>query len=74
MLECLRAYRDIGFAGILRSDHVPTVEGDHAAVAGYSHQARLHAIGYLRGLCEAVEREAAAAQPAAGARPSGVTS
>ncbi|MEN3284048.1 MAG: mannonate dehydratase [Solirubrobacteraceae bacterium] len=74
MLECLRAYRDIGFAGVLRSDHVPTVEGDLAAVAGYSHQARLHAIGYLRGLCEAVEREAAAAQPPAGAKPSAVTS
>jgi mannonate dehydratase len=73
ILECLRAYRDIGFDGVLRSDHVPTVEGDQADVAGYSHQARLHAIGYLAGLREAVLREAPA-QPADGARPSAVTS
>lgn len=61
MLECLRAYRDIDFAGVLRSDHVPLIEGDQAAVAGYSHQARLHAIGYLVGLREAVLKEARAA-------------
>jgi mannonate dehydratase len=73
LLECLRAYRDIGFGGVLRSDHVPTVEGDQADVAGYSHQARLHAIGYLAGLREAVLREAAA-QSDDGARPSAVTS
>lgn len=56
MLACMRAYREIGFQGVLRSDHVPTIEGDVAAVAGYSHHARLHAIGYIAGL-----REAAAA-------------
>ena len=28
MLACMRAYRDIGFDGVLRPDHVPTVEGD----------------------------------------------
>lgn len=57
MLACMRAYRDIGFEGVLRSDHVPVVDGDSAAVAGYSHQARLHAIGYLMGLREAVAAE-----------------
>lgn len=57
MLACFRAYRDIGFSGVLRSDHVPLVEGDQAAVAGYSHQARLHAIGYMVGLREAVLSE-----------------
>lgn len=60
MLECMRAYRDIGFEGVLRSDHVPTLTGDTAAVAGYSHQARLHAIGYIVGLREAVYAEAGA--------------
>jgi mannonate dehydratase len=73
MLACMRAYRDAGFTGVLRSDHVPTIEGDQADVAGYSHHARLHAIGYMTGLREAVEREAAA-QSAGGARPSAVTS
>ena len=73
MLACMRAYRDIGFDGVLRSDHVPTVEGDQAEVAGYSLHARLHAIGYLTGLVEAVAAEQPA-QSADGASPSAVTS
>jgi mannonate dehydratase len=54
MLACMRAYRDIGFDGVLRPDHVPTVEGDSNAHAGYSAFGRLYAIGYIRGLREAV--------------------
>jgi mannonate dehydratase len=53
MLACMRAYREIGFEGVLRTDHSPTLEGDSAAVAGYSQQARLFAIGYVTGLREA---------------------
>jgi len=54
MLACMKAYRDIGFDGVLRPDHVPTVEGDSNADAGYSAFGRLYAIGYIRGLHEAV--------------------
>jgi mannonate dehydratase len=54
MLACMQAYRDIGFDGVLRPDHVPTVEGDSNAHAGYSSFGRLYAIGYIRGLREAV--------------------
>ena len=54
MLACIRAYRDIGFDGVSRPDHVPTVEGDSNANAGYSSFGRLYAIGYIRGLREAV--------------------
>lgn len=54
MLACMRAYRDIGFNGVLRPDHVPTVEGDNNDEAGYSAFGRLYAIGYIRGLREAV--------------------
>jgi mannonate dehydratase len=57
MLACLKAYRDIGFNGVLRPDHVPTVEGDSNANAGYSSFARLYAIGYIRGLRQAVYAE-----------------
>jgi mannonate dehydratase len=57
MLACMRAYRDIGFEGVLRPDHVPTVEGDSNANAGYSSFGRLYAIGYIRGLREAVYAE-----------------
>src|SRR5207244_11108116 len=41
MLACMRAYRDIGFEGELRTHHTPTLDGDAAAVAGYSRQALL---------------------------------
>ena len=54
MLACMKAYRDISFAGVMRPDHVPTVEGDSNADAGYSSFGRLYAIGYIRGLREAV--------------------
>jgi mannonate dehydratase len=54
MLACMRAYKDIGFEGVLRPDHVPTVEGDSNANAGYSSFGRLYAIGYIRGLRQAV--------------------
>ncbi len=57
MLACLRAYRDIGFEGVLRPDHVPTVEGDSNENAGYSAFGRLYAIGYIRGLRQAVYSE-----------------
>jgi mannonate dehydratase len=54
MLACLQAYKDIGFEGVLRPDHVPTVEGDTNDDAGYSAFGRLYAIGYIRGLQQAV--------------------
>jgi len=57
MLACMHAYRDIDFDGVLRPDHVPTVEGDTNENAGYSAFGRLYAIGYIRGLHQAVYPE-----------------
>ncbi|MCP5096632.1 MAG: TIM barrel protein [Chloroflexi bacterium] len=54
MLACMRAYREIGFDGVLRPDHVPTVEGDSNENAGYSSFGRLFALGYIHGLRQAV--------------------
>lgn len=54
MLACMEAYRDVGFDGVLRPDHVPTMEGDDNNLPGYSALGRLYAIGYIRGLREAV--------------------
>jgi mannonate dehydratase len=54
MLACMRAYREIGFTGVLRPDHVPTMEGDVNDEPGYSGIGRLYAIGYIRGLRQAV--------------------
>jgi mannonate dehydratase len=57
MLACMRAYRDIGFEGVLRPDHVPTMEGDSNDRPSYSSIGRLFAIGYVKGLREAVYGE-----------------
>ena len=54
MLACMQAYKGINFEGVLRPDHVPTVEGDSNENAGYSSFGRLYAIGYIRGLQQAV--------------------
>ena len=54
MVACMRAYREIGFEGVLRPDHVPTMAGDSNDHAGYSAIGRLFAIGYLKGIREAV--------------------
>jgi mannonate dehydratase len=57
MLACMRAYRDIGYEGVCRPDHVPTMEGDSNDRPSYSSIGRLFAIGYLKGLREAVYAE-----------------
>ncbi len=56
MLACMEAYRDAGFEGVLRPDHVPTMEGDSNDRPGYSSVGRLFAIGYITGLRQAVYR------------------
>ena len=55
MLEAMRCYQEIGFTGPMRPDHVPTLEGDDNTTAGYTTRGRLYAIGYMRGLMEAVQ-------------------
>ena len=57
MLACMKAYRDIGFEGVLRPDHVPTMEGDSNDNPAYSDIGRLFAIGYIKGLRQAVYAE-----------------
>ena len=50
MLAAMKAYKDIGFDGPMRPDHVPTMRGDSNENAGYSAIGRLYAVGYMRGL------------------------
>ena len=57
MAACMRAYRDIGYDGICRPDHVPTMEGDSNEEPGYSSIGRLFGFGYIIGLREAVYSE-----------------
>lgn len=54
MAECMRAYRDVGFTGPLRPDHVPTMAGEANDRPGYQALGRLFAAGYIRGLQHAV--------------------
>ena len=41
---------------VMRPDHVPTLEGESNAAPGYHVLGRLFALGYLRGLMEAVQK------------------
>ena len=57
MVACMRAYRDVGFDGVCRPDHVPTMEGDSNDKPSYSDIGRLFAIGYIKGIEDAVYGE-----------------
>ena len=50
MAAAIRALKEIGFAGPLRPDHVPVLEGEDDSEPGYTMQGRLFAFGYIRGL------------------------
>lgn len=57
MFEAMRAYRDVGFTGPMRPDHVPRMEGETGEASGYTMLGRLFAVGYMKGLMEGVARE-----------------
>ncbi len=57
MLAAMRAWAEVGFGGPIRPDHVPTLAGESNANPGYELLGRLHAIGYMTGLIEAVNSE-----------------
>lgn len=68
MHACMKAWADVGFNGIIRPDHVPllpTLEKGHdtgykaqgyfsGKASGYTMVGRLFAVGYIRGLLDAV--------------------
>jgi len=55
MLEAMACYHEIGFDGPMRPDHVPTLYGEPNDPPGYTTRGRLYAVGYMRGLMEAVQ-------------------
>ncbi len=56
MYEAMKTYYEIGFKGPIRPDHVPTMAGDSNEHPGYSNIGALFAIGYMRGLIEAISK------------------
>ena len=56
MFEAMRTYRDVGFRGVVRPDHVPTMAGEANDAPGYQILGRLFALGYIKGLVEATAK------------------
>ena len=56
MVAAMRAYREVGFDGPIRPDHVPQLYAEDDGEPGYTMQGRLFAYGYIRGLIQATER------------------
>ena len=57
MFEAMRTYRDVGYSGVVRPDHVPTMAEEPNDTPGYQILGRLFALGYIKGLSEAVAKE-----------------
>ena len=55
MPAMLKLYHELGFTGPLRVDHVPTMAGETNAQPGYETLGRLFAIGYTRGVVQALK-------------------
>ena len=53
MAAAMQAYRDIGFDGPIRPDHVPQLVGEDDGEPGYTTKGRLFAWGFMRGLMQA---------------------
>jgi mannonate dehydratase len=50
MFEALRTYRDVGYMGLIVSDHTPAIEGD----TPWGHRGRAFNIGYVRAMIQAL--------------------
>jgi mannonate dehydratase len=50
MAQAIRTYREIGYGGPIRPDHVPQLVGEDDGEPGYTMLGRLFAYGYIRGL------------------------
>lgn len=52
MPAMIRLYRELGFQGPIRVDHVPTMAGEDNTHPGYGALGRLFAVGYLKGILD----------------------
>lgn len=56
MVAAMAAYREAGFTGPMRPDHVPQLIGEENGEPGYTMLGRLFAYGYMRGLMQSAEK------------------
>ncbi|MGH9161403.1 MAG: mannonate dehydratase [Vicinamibacteraceae bacterium] len=54
MVDVLGTYREIGYNGFVRVDHVPLLATESGEYDGYGMHGHVFAIGYLKGLTEAI--------------------
>jgi mannonate dehydratase len=52
MVAAVKAYREVGFQGPIRPDHVPQMVGEDQGEPGYTMLGRLFAYGYIRALLQ----------------------
>lgn len=57
MVTAIRTYREVGFEGPIRPDHVPQLAGEADGEPGYTMLGRLFAYGYMRGLMQAANED-----------------
>lgn len=57
MYRCMKRYYEYGLDCCIRPDHVPTMPGEDCSQPGYSVLGNLFAVGYMKGLMEAAEKE-----------------
>jgi mannonate dehydratase len=55
MPRMFRLYKEVGFDGAIRSDHVPTMAGERNSHAGYEMSGNLFGIGYMRGIMDTLK-------------------
>lgn len=53
MAGMVKLYAELGFAGPIRVDHVPSMAGEEALPHGYAQLGRIFAVGYLKGILDA---------------------
>ena len=55
MIQAMKTYKEIGYTGIMVSDHTPVVEGDKMGdFIGSGHVGRSFSLGYMRAAVQAV--------------------
>lgn len=54
MARMLQIYHQAGFAGPIRPDHAPTMEGEENDKPGYAMTGKIFAFGYMKGIMDAM--------------------